>query len=312
MLLALALIPVIALLTVIYFNDKKDKEPAGLMIGLFFAGVGSIIPAIIVEGICQFILDQAVPYESMLKQYFLAICIVGPAEELSKYAVLRLITWKNKNFNYSYDAIVYAVFVSLGFAALENVGYVFSYGIGTAILRMFTAIPGHACFAVFMGYFYSRAKYAYLTKNRKNYHKYNVLSLIVPILIHGVYDAIVLGGRASGDDIITGLSALLWIGYVIALFTVSCIVVIKSAKNDFLIVTLPDQVQTIYRPKVAGSWSCSCGAVNYFNFCSECGKQRPMTSAWNCPKCGTLSTFNFCGNCGCPRPSAPVNQSNIG
>ena len=72
--------------------------------------------------------------------------IVAPAEELGKFIVLRSITWKNKHFNYSYDAIVYAVFVSLGFAALENITYVFGSGVGTAFLRMFTAVPTKSAF----------------------------------------------------------------------------------------------------------------------------------------------------------------------
>ena len=80
------------------------------------------------------------------------------------------------------------------------------------------------------------------------------------------------------------------------------ICVIKAAKNDFCIVTLPNNVQTIYRPQVAGNWTCSCGIVNYFNYCSACGKPRPMiNTTWNCPKCGTLCTYNFCGNCGTPK-----------
>ncbi len=304
MLFALALIPVIALLCFIYFNDKKEKEPIGLLIGLFFAGIGSIIPAIIGEAIGQAFLNVIIPYNSVIKGYIFAILIVGPAEEIGKYLMLRLITWKSKNFNYSYDAIVYAVFVSLGFAAIENVGYVFMNGIGTALLRMFTAVPGHACFAVFMGYFYSKSKYAKLTRNGKA-AGYTALSLILPILTHGVYDAIIMGARESDFAVFMGLSAILWIGYVIALFVVSCIIIVKSSRNDFCIVTLPGDLQTVYRPAVAGTWKCECGTVNYFNYCSECGRQRPANNTtWNCPKCGTLSSYNFCGNCGCPKPGS--------
>ena len=167
MLLAvLALIPVIALLIFIYLKDKNEKEPIGFLIGLFFAGMGTIITAVIAEFIGDAILELILPYTPVLKAILLALIVVGPAEELGKYAVLRLITWKNKNFNYSYDAIVYAVFVSLGFACLENVGYVFQNGIGTALLRMFTSVPGHASFAVFMGFFYSKAKYEAVRGNK--------------------------------------------------------------------------------------------------------------------------------------------------
>lgn len=322
MLFALALIPVAALLIFIYFMDKHEKEPIPFLIGLFCAGMGTCIPAMIPEFIGQTILDAVFP-DSMFKAWILALIVVGPSEELVKFAALRLITWKNKHFNYSYDAIVYSVFVGLGFAAFENVGYCLQYGIGTAILRMFTAVPGHACYAVFMGYFYSRAKYAALRGQKGARAKYMWLSVIVPIVTHGIYDGIIFAARDSNYDLIVGLGSLLWIVYVIAMFTVSAVLVAKASKNDFCIVTVPGpgNVQTIYRPQIAGTWTCSCGITNNFNYCSACGKPRPMVkTTWYCPECGTLSSYNFCGNCGCKKPDyapaagvsapqAPVSQA---
>ena len=68
-------------------------------------------------------------------------------------------TWKNPNFNFKYDGIVYAVFVGMGFAIFENIKYVLEYGLLTGILRAMTAIPGHCAFAIIMGTFYGSAKY---------------------------------------------------------------------------------------------------------------------------------------------------------
>ncbi len=308
MLFALALIPVAGLLVFIYFNDRKEKEPFGLLIALFFAGMGTIVTALIAELAGSFILDLIFPYESIFKAFLLAMLVVGPAEEAGKYLVLRLITWKNKHFDHSYDAIVYAVFVSLGFAALENVGYVIQNGFGTAIVRMFVSVPGHAFFAVFMGIFYSKAKYASLTGKKSACALNKFLAILVPSALHGIYDGILFGGNATGETLLAGVSLFLWIGYIIALFTVSFILIFKSARNDFCIVTLPDKEQTVYRPVIMGSWTCSCGALNNLNFCFKCGRQRPMFSTWYCPKCGTLSAYNFCGNCGCQR-SAPQQHA---
>lgn len=302
MLFALALIPVIGLLIFIYFNDKKEKEPFGLLIGLFFAGMGTVITAIIAEAIGTLLLNAVCPDNPILNGILMAMLIVAPAEELGKFLVLRLITWKNRNFNYSYDAIVYSVFVSLGFAALENVGYVFSNGILTAVMRMFTAVPGHACYAVFMGYFYSKAKYAQLTNNKKKCAFHILLAIFIPIVMHGIYDAILMGGSATGEVVLSGISLVIWIGFVIALFVVSIIFIIRSSRNDFCIVTTQDNVQTVYVPNAVGTWRCECGMTNYLYFCSACGRQRPMITTWYCPSCGTLSSFNFCGHCGCPKP----------
>jgi len=308
MLYALALIPVVGLLIFIYFNDKKEKEPFGLLVGLFFAGMGTIVTAIIAELVGGLILGAVFPANTVIGGVLDAMLIVAPAEELGKFLVLRLITWKNKNFNYNYDAIVYAVFVSLGFAAFENITYVFSSGIGTAFLRMFTAVPGHACFAVFMGFFYSKAKYASLTGKKGACTGFTALAMVIPIVIHGVYDAILMGGGSSEIPVLSGLSLVIWIGFVIALFVVSCILIVKTSRNDFCIVSIPDadgMVQTIYRPSIIGGWTCSCGSVNQLNFCPKCGKQRPMSTTWYCPVCATPSAFNFCGHCGCPRPLSP-------
>lgn len=302
MLSVLALIPVIGLLLFIYFNDKKEKEPIGFLVALFFAGMGTVVTAIIAEYIGEAFFDLISPDDSAAKQVLIAVMVVGPAEEMGKFLVLKILTWKNRNFNYSYDAIVYSVFVSLGFAALENITYVFSNGVGTAIARMLTAVPGHACFAVFMGFFYSKAKYAALT-NKKGKCAFNILlAIFVPIIVHGIYDALLMGGAASGEDLVLGLSFLLWIALVIAMFVVCIIIVIRSSRHDFCIVSLPGVVQTVYKPEIVGTWTCTCGSINRLNFCPKCGKDRVFGAVWHCPKCGSPSALNFCGNCGCPKP----------
>lgn len=302
MLLALALIPVIGLLIFIYLKDKQEKEPMGFLIGLFFLGMATTISATILETIGTLILNTLFSDVPVLYAILLAMIVVGPAEEMGKYMVLRLRTWNSKHFDYSYDAIVYAVFVSLGFAALENILYVFSKGLTVGLFRMFTAVPGHACFGVFMGFYYSKAKYAAVIGDKANYKKYKRLSMLVPIITHGIYDAILLVASASRDESVLILCFVLWILFVIAMFVLAIICVIKSSKHDYCIVALPGNVQTIYRPNYVGGWVCSCGSSNYLNFCPRCGKQRPLGTVWICPQCGSSSAFNFCGRCGYQKP----------
>ncbi len=52
----------------------------------------------------------------------------------------------------------------------------------------------------------------------------------------------------------------------------------------------------------AGSWKCSCGAVNTAKFCSECGKPKPSANGWTC-SCGAVNKGKFCGECGKPKPA---------
>ena len=113
---------------------------------------------------------------------------VALVEEFSKWLVLMLFVWKNKNFDYRYDGVVYAVSASLGFAALENILYVISYGTGVSIGRAIFAIPGHATFGVFMGYWLSRAKTFWLDGKTIRMRICKLFSLAIPMLIHGAYD----------------------------------------------------------------------------------------------------------------------------
>jgi RsiW-degrading membrane proteinase PrsW (M82 family) len=90
-----------------------------------------------------------------------------------------------------YDGIVYSVFISLGFATFENLAYVLSTGFSTAVIRSLTAVPAHALFAVTMGYYLGIARFANLRYRRK----YIILGLIIPVLLHGIYDFILLSQK---------------------------------------------------------------------------------------------------------------------
>ncbi len=103
-------------------------------------------------------------------------------EEFSKYIIVKYYAQRNKEFNEPFDGIVYAVMVSMGFAALENVLYVFQYGFATGVTRAFTAVPAHATFGILMGYFMGKAKFS------KNKLQLNLLGLFAATLFHGAYD----------------------------------------------------------------------------------------------------------------------------
>ncbi|MBR6350735.1 MAG: PrsW family intramembrane metalloprotease, partial [Firmicutes bacterium] len=122
------------------------------------------------------------------------LTVVGPAEEGAKYFMLKRRSWRDPEFNCQYDGVVYAVFVSLGFALAENVEYVFMYGLGTALLRAVTAIPGHACFGVFMGIWYGAAKRLENYGNAPASKFARIMSVVMPMLIHGTYDFIATVG----------------------------------------------------------------------------------------------------------------------
>lgn len=188
MLIFLALLPAAILLIVIFKSDKREKEPAGLLFKLFLFGLLSTLVAGTLEAIGSAALSTVLEPESIT---FIAIenfLIVALAEEFGKYFVVKKLTWKHPAFNYTFDAVVYAVFASVGFAAFENIFYVLDGGVGTAFMRGILSVPGHAIDAVFMGYYFGLAKRHEVVGDFRGSKKYLRLALWVPVLMHGFYD----------------------------------------------------------------------------------------------------------------------------
>lgn len=155
LLLALALVPAIVLCIYVFIKDRVEKEPVGLLIKLFVFGALICFPAAYIEDFLFAIIDLFFYEETYLYILVQQFFGVGLVEEGLKFIVLLYITKNNQEFNCLFDGLIYAIFVSLGFAALENVFYVFANGIEVGIMRAFLSVPGHMFFAVLMGYYYS-------------------------------------------------------------------------------------------------------------------------------------------------------------
>ncbi|MDD7570386.1 MAG: PrsW family glutamic-type intramembrane protease [Faecalibacterium sp.] len=188
-LFAAAVIPPAILMIYIYKKDKVDKEPTGLLLRLLLAGALSVVSAIILESVGMALAGLVAESGSALYNALTCFLVIATAEEGGKLYFLKRRTWHNRNFTSTFDGIVYAVFVSAGFAIVENIMYVFTNGtIYVALLRGVTAIPGHINFAVFMGYFYGLAKRSVLFGEFEKANRYKKLAFWVPVLLHGLYD----------------------------------------------------------------------------------------------------------------------------
>jgi protease PrsW len=176
----LAIAPGVGIVFFIYFRDKYEKEPFRLLRNCFLFGLLSIVPAILIElGMGRLGLNEN---QGILKTLVYAFFVVGLAEEMSKFFFLRVYAFPKKDFNEPFDGIVYSIMISMGFATIENVMYVAFEGLGTAVLRMFTAVPLHAVCAIFMGYFVGKAWFA-------KHRTWNmILGCGFAVFIHGLYD----------------------------------------------------------------------------------------------------------------------------
>ena len=222
LLIAAAIIPAVFLMIKVYQSDRLEKESGLLIWQLVKAGILSSLIAMVAERILSYMLNEAVPQSSAAYDVLLYFIVVAVSEESAKYLMLKRNTWRSPEFNCMYDGVVYAVFISLGFGLWENISYVLTYGLSTAVVRAVTAIPGHACFGVFMGVFYAIAKKYEVEGFENDSRIYRVISVLVPVLLHGAYDYI-----AS-----TYTSGWYFVIFVAALFTVSFILVSKKAKSD--------------------------------------------------------------------------------
>lgn len=187
-LLSAALAPAVLLFFYIRKKDKIEPEPMKMLLQLVGLGVLSIVPAVVLELLLPIPFAYLFGTDSIIYKFIDCFFVIAVAEEGCKFIMLLIRTWKSKEFNYTYDAVVYAVSVSLGFAALENILYVFDGGFLTALLRALTSVPAHTIFAVYMGYYYGVAKKASCSRKTALTIASFAISIILPILIHGFYD----------------------------------------------------------------------------------------------------------------------------
>ena len=187
--LAAALLPAVLLWLYIWKKDPQ-KEPTSWLVKATLWGVAICIPIGLVESVINFVIFGDGSPSTLFGTTTLAFFVAAVPEEAFKLLALWLVLRKNPYFDEHFDGIVYAVCVGLGFAAIENIGYLFmrENWVFVAIMRSLLAVPGHYAFAVLMGYYYS--KYHFVDHSPQT----AICVLLVPIMLHGTYDALAMSG----------------------------------------------------------------------------------------------------------------------
>ena len=275
----IAILPVVFLLGYIYKKDL-EKEPRGILIRLFVFGAISTIPLCIIELIYgMFFPTENLP--TFIGTFITVFITVALVEEFGKWFVTYLCIYRKREFNHAYDGVVYAVFASLGFAAVENVFYVLANGLSTGIMRALLAVPGHAVDAVFMGYFFSKSKEALVKKNNGKSLLHLILSIMVPSITHAIYDGLIFHYTSTENDMLI----VIFFVFVIASYVIAFIIINKLSKvmvnfdGSPLIVNTPQRninvnnTQVINNPvtQVQTSRCVNCGAPLIGNSCTNCG-----------------------------------------
>lgn len=270
-----AVLPVFLICLFVYFRDP-NKEPLSLLLKIFFLGLLSAIPVVVVE----LLLDDFFPTDvtqtsGFIHLFFNVFVGVALVEELFKWLVVKVFGYNNKEFDEIYDIIVYSVFSSLGFACIENILYVLTSGFGTAINRAIFSIPGHTCFGVIMGFYFSKAKISSL--NNVAMRKRNLIfSILVPSLLHALYDALLFNGQ------IWSVLVFLLFDLIMVIVCICIIISISKVQNNVklnidngvIIKKEPGNIEVVPQ-KVEGE---------KYNYCPVCGR--------------AAGSGNFCAGCG--------------
>jgi RsiW-degrading membrane proteinase PrsW (M82 family) len=225
----ISLLPIIVISIVIVLFDK-EKEPIFSYIKCYLLGIFAVC---IILAINKYLIKSGIPSEvDALKYLFYSFITVALLEETFKYISVLISTKLDKNCNSYYDSIIYAAFVSLGFACFENIIYLFNQNLimRDVIYRAIFSVPNHVIFAIFMGKFLELSR----VKPKKKI-LYLLLSLIIPVLLHGLYDFMVLYvPHLIRDDV--GFYFFLG-AFELILYTLGIReVVISSKKSDKLLV----------------------------------------------------------------------------
>lgn len=219
-LLALAIAPGIAICLYILYKDRYNQEPVKNLLISFLLGILSAVPAVIVQLLSTKQAEQLFGDANQVwATAFFAFIVVALSEELSKFLMLRLYAYPRKAFDEPLDGIVYAVMVGMGFATIENIGYVMQHGMATGIVRMFLSVPAHGTFAVLMGYYVGLAKF---DASKRLWHF--IQGIFWAVFFHGAFDFFLFIKESS----------YLWLG-AFASFIVAILLSQKAIKKHQLI-----------------------------------------------------------------------------
>jgi len=182
LLLALAVAPGIAISLFIYSLNKYDKGSLKHLVLSFLLGMCGTLPPLGIQLLASDVRDDP-SHHSILSYAWYAYAIIAFSEEGSKYLLLRWYAYPKKVFKEPFDGVVYAVMIGMGFATVENIEYVWQFGLETGVNRFFLSVPAHASFAVLMGYNVGWAKFD------RPYSLWLMWKgLLIAVFFHGSFD----------------------------------------------------------------------------------------------------------------------------
>ncbi len=188
----ISLIPSIIMLGIILYSDRKSSEPVFFIILCTISGFFTITLAMFIQNYLLNAFNLVHTEHLISLQSGIRIFILSSVEEYCKLFILYFFFSRLKSFDDIYDGFVYSSIISLSFAAIETVMYVFKEitlidQSALALTRTFTSIPLHLVCGIVMGYYIALEKFS---KNKKYKMLELIKSISLPIIIHSIYNII--------------------------------------------------------------------------------------------------------------------------
>lgn len=183
-LLSAAIAPGLALLSYFYLRNQMSTEPRRTLVQSFVYGAIITFPILFIQHVLN--------VEGTISNVFMStVVFTSIVEEFFKWLVIFIVILRHVEFDDPYDGVLYGAAVSLGFATVENVIYLLSFGLDTAFMRAILPVSSHALFGVVMGYYFGKSKFPMNNRQRE----YLALALFAPMFLHGIYNGILMLGN---------------------------------------------------------------------------------------------------------------------
>jgi protease PrsW len=166
-----------------YREDRLEREPLWMVAFALGWGALAILPALWLEA--RLLPPDLGPDSRLAVRAAGLLLIVGPVEELCKFAGVRLHIWPRSQFNEPMDGIVYAAAAATGFAFAENLHFMVDQP-SVILARGPAGTLAHILFAGFWGSALGWAKMCGPWRGRMLV----LLGLVWGSLSHGLFDLI--------------------------------------------------------------------------------------------------------------------------
>ena len=186
------------ILGIIIWQSDRFKEPGHLLIASFLLGCAIDIPLFLFINIAEDIIGPLLGLElwneasyGILEHAYQNFFRAAFLEESIKFAILIFFCTRLTALNERMDAVIYAAAIGLGYATMENIGYLkaatfFGVPEWTMIKDRLYPLVMHFGFGVIMGLLLSQNLFVERSVFKRRVMI--ILSLLVPVMYHGIYN----------------------------------------------------------------------------------------------------------------------------